>query len=102
MSLSGIKALRASEITLGKTDFIWFSKTLDIIHDTMLLKLMGQNSMIYYGSFFLGIGTIFVKFIFLKYLPKCRTDNTTKVTSSPIICQYFRKKKKTVSGPYHQ
>lgn len=89
MSLSGIKALWASEITFGKIDFIQLARTLDIIRDTTLLRLMGWNSVINSGSFFLGMSTICVKFIFFNDLSECRIDSTARVTSGPIICQYF-------------
>ena len=52
ISLSGIKALWASNIILGKKDFTRFASTLDIIRDTTLPKLMGRNSVIFCGSFF--------------------------------------------------
>ena len=86
MSLSGINALWASEITLDKMDFIRLARTLDIIYETTLLRLVGRNFVIYCGSFFLGMRTICVKFIFFKHLPECKTDNIASVTSCPTIC----------------
>ena len=92
-SISGIKALWVSDIILGKIDFTQFASTFDTIRDTTLPKLMGRNYVIFCGSFFLGMTTICVKFIFLKYLPECKADNTAMVTSSPTMCQNFWKKK---------
>ena len=43
ISLPEIKALWASKITLGKMDFIQLVRTLDIIRETTLDKLMGRN-----------------------------------------------------------
>ena len=50
--LSGTKALCESDITKGNMGFIWLARTLEIIHDTTLPKLIKQNSVIYSGSFF--------------------------------------------------
>ena len=52
MILLGTKALSESEITLGSIGFSRLASTLDIICDTTLPKLMGGNSVMYFGSFF--------------------------------------------------
>ena len=54
MILPGTKALCESEITLGSFGFNRLANTLDIIRDTTLPKLMGRNSVMYFGSFFWG------------------------------------------------
>lgn len=97
ISLPGIKELWALDITLGKMDFIRLARHLDIIRDTTLPKLMGWSSVIYYGSFFLGMSTICVNFFFFffKYLPKCNTDNTVNVTSALQYAKIFGRRKET-------
>ena len=54
MILPGTKALCESDITLGSIGLSRLANTLDIIRDTTLPKLMGRNSVMYFGSFFWG------------------------------------------------
>lgn len=45
---------------------------------------------------FFGMRTICVKFIFCKYLPECKKDNTAAAKSCPTICQNFWKKRSNI------
>lgn len=58
ISLLGTKALCESEITLGRIVFNLFANTLDTILETTLLRMIGRNSVICWGSFTLGTSTM--------------------------------------------
>ena len=92
ISLSETNALCASEIMFGRMFFNLLARTFETNREETFAKLTGQYSVMCCGSFFLGISSIWVKFIFRRFLPEWRTNNTAEVTSSPTMLQKFWKK----------
>ena len=89
ISLFGTKVLWASKMTFGRIIFNRLAITFETILDTTFARLMGRYSLICLGLFFLGMSTMWARFILCGHHPECKTDNTADVTSGPMMCQNF-------------
>ena len=76
----------------GRMFFNQLARTFKTNREITFAKLMGRYFVMCCGSFFLGISSIWVKFIFRRLLPEWRTDSMAEVTSGPTMLQNFWKK----------
>ena len=87
MSLLDMKALWFSLMIVGNTTFSRLATTFEEILETTLLRLMGQYSVIFFGSLTLGMRVMWVSLNFGGTTPKFRKSSTHLVTHSPTIGQ---------------
>ena len=92
ISLFGTKALWALDMTFGRIVFNRLAITFETILDTTLARLIGRYSHMCSSLFFLGMSTMWARFILCRHHLECNTDNTADVTLGPTMCQNFWKK----------